>query len=76
MLSSIWVSITGAITGHGRFYVSGLVLQTCAMPFHPDTFAADILTDLLARPSGFQEAITRRSVDSPTIFEWPARQFG
>jgi fluoride ion exporter CrcB/FEX len=80
MLCNIWVSITGAISGHGRFYVSRLVLQRCAIPFDPDTFAANInglfITGLLAGPSGFQEAIARQSVDSPTTFERPARQFG
>jgi fluoride ion exporter CrcB/FEX len=80
MLSNIWVSITGAITGHGRFYVSRLVPQRCAKPFDPDTFAANInglfIRGLLAGPSGFQEAIARQSVDSPTVFERPDRQFG
>jgi fluoride ion exporter CrcB/FEX len=42
MLSNIWVSITGAITGHDRFYVSRLVPQRCAKPFDPDTFVANI----------------------------------
>ena len=61
MLSDIWVSITDAISGHGRFYVSRLVRQRCAMPFDRDTFTANLnrlfITSLLAGPSRFQRAL-------------------
>jgi fluoride ion exporter CrcB/FEX len=61
MLSDIWVSITDAICGHGRFYVSRLVRQQCAMPFDPDTFTANLnrlfVTGLLTGPSRLQGAL-------------------
>ena len=80
MLSKIWVSLTGAISGHARCCTSRLVLQRCAMSFDPDTFAPNIIglfiAGLFAEPNCFQEAIARQSVDSPTIFERPSRQVG
>jgi fluoride ion exporter CrcB/FEX len=71
MLCNIWVSITGAISGHGRFYVSRLVLQRCAIPFDPDTFAANInglfITGLLAGLAGSKKLL----LVSPSICQLP-----
>jgi fluoride ion exporter CrcB/FEX len=67
MLSKIWVSLTGAISGHGRCCMSRLVLQRCAMLFDPDTFAPNIIGLFIAGLFAEPNCSKKLSLVSPSI---------